>query len=216
MTLTDPLRYELSDDIMRRLVGTVVRYKGRPIEVLDLAPSSGHLRIVARDLIGDSSSSPSFNIIIHSSDVELDISSPPLGFSNAEEAPSSIYVARQPTRSQNQGVYFNRLICYGDSVEQGYPFTKKAFGRMVLGEYPNFSECADRIRGNKPNSSLAFGRYLGLQGTGDKEVLAIKHLINNVGVYYPSESRGFLFPLYDEVRLREKLKPYMELGANNA
>src|SRR5690606_28215456 len=94
--LLDEFRYDNSSDAAMRLKGTIVRYEGRPVYILNVFDN---LVLQVEDI-----SDPTGGEIleVHSSDPDLDIASPPLGWSNHKKY--CIYLMRSARNSQKQGI----------------------------------------------------------------------------------------------------------------
>lgn len=109
-TLTNPFRYETAGDASRRLLETFVRYKGEAAYVMEmLGELSVLIVLMARpgyDSHIHNTNHTSFSKKVHSSDVELDISSPEVGWVNQRmkhDEYRPVYWLRSVDRQYSQG-----------------------------------------------------------------------------------------------------------------
>jgi hypothetical protein len=208
------LRYNDTADIHMRLSSTIIRYRKSPVFIHGLGDKELHVR--AADLLSGQ------QLDIHSSDEELDISSPPLGYCNPGED-STIYVVRCPRRMQKQGFYPQYAFVYYDKqVSGGFKGPVTSLGPTIVGNYPSFEESVQRVKDNKNKKSFgrSYDRYFSIWKTKDSSLMRIKHLIDDVGIYIPAEGVGLILPDFkNEIRLKSKLRKHMELvdlnGAGN-
>lgn len=148
-TLLDEFRYDNTNDVNMRLKGTILRYKGRPV-YCGGAYDNIHISIEYIDC----PDKPEPASIVHSSDVELDISSAPLGWVNFKDY--SLYLMRSARNSQKQGVNPGCLV-YFDPQPRGERATNRfrfdhhselfSIGLCVAGEYPSFKAALKRDQG---------------------------------------------------------------------
>lgn len=142
LVITNPLRYDNPHDVGMRLKGTIIRYKNRPVYV-----SSVHetLEIDLEPLLPY----PGNRFTVHSSDIDLDVSSVPLGWTNLNE--HTLYLMRAAKNSQKQGVD-PRSLTYFDARPNAYGGVSDRFrwetmdelcqiGKSMEGELPSFKEC---------------------------------------------------------------------------
>lgn len=139
MPLLKEKRYLNPSDVQMRLAGTIIRYQGEPFWVMHTDGMLVYGNILTGDL-----DDPANSISVDSSDVELDISSPPLGMMNHGEW-GPCYVMRGPRRSQRQGVNPSHLLVKrltSGQLRNGVPFggfsDRQAVDRMIKGEHPTF------------------------------------------------------------------------------
>lgn len=104
--LTKPLRYETQQDVIRRLHNTFIFYQGKPVYVAGV--SDLHIQIMPFD-------PPMFTgkqnetIAIHSSDTDIDLQSPKIGWANVilrEGIP--VFFLRTVNRQYSQGIDFRK------------------------------------------------------------------------------------------------------------
>ncbi len=151
LSIIDPLRYLNGDDVHRRLHNTIVRYQGQPVFCRQCEDS---LYLDLRPL-----RKTSFSIKeIHSSDEELDVSSPPLGYMNTPTC--SVYVQRVATRKQHQGFCTNVAQQYVegelDDSLNSY-FAGPHMADLIEDIYPKISACINKLK-NHTVWSVAFHR----------------------------------------------------------
>jgi len=173
-------RYDSGEDVHMRLNNSIVRYKTRPVRVLQ----HQGLTINLVDLVtGDLAVA---NISANSPD--LDISSPPLGYANVSG--NLVYVSRCPARKQKQGILMDELMYHRDPKElgEGYAFTElttKQIAECISGEHPDLDYVTKSIHNGKWHGG-AFHRRMGLCMI-DRLVqsLDIRYMCNSIGVYIP-------------------------------
>jgi hypothetical protein len=201
------LRYTEPNDIQMRLYNTVIRYNSRPVFVLGFGNDELHIRV--HDLL-----SGIVHENVHTSDSDLDISSPPLGYCNLGEE-AAVYVTRCPRRKQQQGFCPQHAIVYYDrEPSSGFKYNTTMLGPMIAGIYPSFDEVVQRVKNSKGKKRFAasYDRYFSLYKTKDPSLMRIKHLIDDVGLYVASEGVGFILPTFKtEYRLKKKLLKHMQL-----
>lgn len=137
--LLKEFRYDNSNDVNMRLKGTILRYKGRPVYC---SGAIDDVRISIEYIDGQDTASP---FVVHSSDVDLDISSVPLGWVNLKGY--SLFLMRSARNSQKQGVNPGSLV-YFDPHPRGGRSTSRfhfenrhelfSIGAAVAGKYPSF------------------------------------------------------------------------------
>lgn len=153
-SLTTPLRYLTSSDSRMRLRSTFIRieHEGNlhPVFVENVDEES--LYIYINDVLGGLGDR-GYIWKIHSSDKRLDISSPPIGWTNGLSGP--YFLARAPVNSQKQGVQPTALLCArldkngqidrGEGTPSGPYFRWKDRSEMddiaksIAGIFPKFS-----------------------------------------------------------------------------
>lgn len=185
-TFTDPLRYLDFDQMNRRLNHTIVRYRGKICEVQSWRPDTLDLVVFYLEGTVD-------NHLIHSSDIDLDISSVPLGFINYKE--SSFYIQRIPIRRQTQGV--SPEVCYFHPIHKktkqanGWNLLKsKDFVQCANNKYPKFLSIFKGIKDNKILSGAFHKRFALVQD--DLGIVKIKHLTDTIGWIPPKEEHVIL------------------------
>lgn len=108
--LLPELRYLSAQDVNMRLMKTIIRYRGRLVFVQGCHED---LKVSLIDVKSNT------NILAHSSDVDLDISSIELGWINAGKG--ACHVSRIAQNSQKQGVALNRTRVFaGWSAREPY------------------------------------------------------------------------------------------------
>lgn len=196
--VTNPLRYDNTDDISRRLTKTLVRFRGKPVYIKGVA---GNLHVRAYNPL-----EKGLDFYVHSSDVDLDISSPPLGYTNHDN--HSWYLTRRPSRQQIQGIQIQHCMVYpAEKYIQGRGYNDLGdVSRTILGEYPSFEKALERsIVG-----SQAWSRHLAFVSTKDPGLRIIKHLWDDIGVYSVSGNEGIITKKFSEdVNLISNLQKYM-------
>ena len=147
------MRYEIPEDLQLRLVGSIVRWKTRPVLVL---AAGERLTVAVRDIIkGDIET-------VDPNDDRFDITSPPLGYCN-EGLP--LYISRGVLRQQKQGLDPQRLSIIFPSYNDEKSFrwnTYISLGKTILGEYPSFDESRESEAGLAWSRKTALGRINGV------------------------------------------------------
>jgi hypothetical protein len=140
-------RYEKTEDAVMRLDNSVVRWHGIPVF---LQQEEGYL--FAMTPLDGKSEVPK---VVDANDMELDISSPELGFVNLSSHPvaDAVYVARIPARRYKQGVDGQGLRClragnnedtlFRDSKGWAVPF--KDLDKTIRNEYPTAAEAYQKV-----------------------------------------------------------------------
>lgn len=139
-----------------RLAGTIVRYNGRPINVMEIHGG----KVVAIDILtGDQ--------IVKAYDDKLDINPVPLGYVNT--GTKAYYTARCPVRKDwKQGLRGNtfRAVAAGGGKVYSEMLNMTHVGQTILGDYPSFKKCVQQVKAATVDS-IAFCRDLAIdfQGT---------------------------------------------------
>lgn len=151
--LLSPKRYDSVHDVKMRLQGTWLKYRDRIIYCLGV---NEDLSIRCVDYLS------STELVIHSSDKHLDISTLPVGWINfRNQAP--LFTARRPTQSQKQGLCARSLYCWRPSEKGGgqeftgldleMEYGVKDFAECLGGTYPTLRSLL-----GKEQTSGAFSR----------------------------------------------------------
>ena len=201
MPILKEKRYSNPSDVNMRLGGTVVRFQGDPFFVIN----TDGMNVVGYHLGVDESDT----LTIHSSESDLDISSPPLGMTFIQEM-GPCYVMRGPRRSQRQGLNPNHLLLYilnNRDLAQGFPFNnsenRRSLSRCITGVYQPFHAL---VANNKPG---VFHRRWGLAKSSSNDCMLIFHKTRCVGfvnrkkkmVYIPKDffSKTRMMELHDTI-----------------
>lgn len=191
-------RYLSSEDVNLRLKSSVVRVSGEPVYVK--GTTGNGLKVIYFHLLDQKKEG-----VVHSSDSELDISSPLLG--NCFTRGRVEYLARGTDKLQRQGLDPSRISRYSDDfTDRGFAGQWEELGKTIKGVFPTFSEA-------KEVGEMPFGRYLSLGRTKDTGVLKIRHLVNTIGLYFKTDSLGLVFKPYYEDKMIQRLSPFMEVRA---
>lgn len=146
------------DDVRRRLLNSVCRYKGRPVLVTDT-----RREVVAfYDVVNGNPDK------VDHRDKDFDYRSPPLGYCNFSER--AYYLYRVPSRDvARSGLASENLGC-----DDGVPFSfaDMCVGKTILGEYPTYQDALDKVTIHN-YQSWAFSRHfaLGCMGRGNVSLL---------------------------------------------
>lgn len=198
--LTTPLRYESGSDVSMRLDGTYLRYKGAIV----LCNYMEDLKVNLTPLVP--SVSCARNVMVHSSNVELDISSIPLGFYAQPKMMNPTVFRRRPVRRYKQGVCASNIegcqyailerhrMYLRDRDLQGY-MSHAGFHLMLANQYPSVGKAIKYVVENAAPETYAsaaisidfcfysYGKTIALidsyfeeVGVYDKE---LKHLVVN-------------------------------------
>lgn len=187
------IKYENTDDARMRLRGTVVLYKGEPVQITEVQrgdEGEGPLRVMMRELpvealggmearIRQQPDEPKRKYI---SSKHFDIAPFKMGYVNSKAG--AFYCSRLPNRVQKQGLCaenFKSNDNYGKQI--GFPTFLGAKGvpDMIKGTYPSFDE-AMKLLGKIP--AVAFSREFCL--TKDEVIPDIVYLYHKgakVGMY---------------------------------
>lgn len=185
--LTNPLRYDNVNDVKMRLHGSVIHYRGVPVQVISLNDELG-VQLA-------SPTNPEYDgIIVHSSDVELDVSSVHVGWVNHQKV-GPLYLMRAPWRQQKQGLSFRTLIAFypgKGSMEAGsvigtgtgYVLICKA----LAGQYKKLEDCVSSTNGGAFSKEWAIAKPEGMGNAA----FVVYHKSVAVGLYVP-RTKTFLF-----------------------
>ncbi len=181
--LTEPLRYIDYEQLYRRLHNTIVRYQNRLVHCE--VPEGDSLDLCISFLEGDK-----IQRRIHSSDVDLDISSLPLGYTNYNG--HAWYIQRIPTRKQHQGIT-PEICCYQPAspsakrpTNSWYFFKSKDFVDSVHNRFSSFDYAFHSVY-TQQNISHAFHRRFALL-SDDLNLIKVKHLTKTIGYFPPSKN----------------------------
>lgn len=200
--LVQPLRYDTVADVARRLNGTFVRYKGEAVLVAECYDNlTVDVVFVGRKNYKDTAL---FRKNVHSSDVELDIESPELGWTfikwGSTERP--IYFLRTIHRQFSQGIDPNRVMVFDpcqpdDDMPVGLGGSNSfadygPFARMIDGDV---HACLDEAM-KTPTGLPLNKRWAVVNVVWDKRNLlpstyTIFHGWNAIGTFHPKTQRLF-------------------------
>ncbi len=172
--LTDPIRYLNGDDVHRRLHNTIVRYKGIPVYCVQCTYDGMSLNL--RPL----RTTTFVYTNIHSSDEDLDVSSPPLGYLNTETC--CVYVQRMATRKQHQGFCAHVANCHYEGIlgaSIASYFAGPAFADLIENKYPSIEEAIEHLNNKVNIQSIAFHRKFAFRSTF--EGIDVHHICKKIG-----------------------------------
>jgi hypothetical protein len=194
--LTDPLRYDKPEDVSRRLYRTFILYKGRPVYVQDVGEN---LTIRVYDLgrwTNELEDPPSFSV--HSSDVDINLESPKVGWCNVtlKSAIRPVFFLRTVHRQFSQGLDPRKTTWMDPAGEPGIlqsGWSWRAFkdlvplAKMIAGEgYPSILEASEEKTGR------AFDRDWALTPTKSENIRTLWSDFTPVG-YYNRSTKTFHF-----------------------
>lgn len=202
-------RYDTPADVQMRLHGTIIRYKGEPVQAYH-----NKLDSLLLDLYTLRNRKETKDV--HSSDEDLDISSVPLGFVNATKG-KTFLANRVTARRQNQGlsevnVYIKDM--YTSESRRPWPFSFADLADTIEGKYPKFIDSVEKLNTKqKPKylDMVAFDRKLMLEQTADKGLLKLRLLNHVIGLV--DDGRVKLFKEFNTIPLNRILE---EKGVENA
>lgn len=179
--LTEPLRYDTPNDVSMRLDQTFIRYKNK---IYWCRYSGENLNV---RLYLTHNSSDGFDV--HSSDVDLDVSSIRVGFLSRVGEFYPGYISRAPVRKYKQGICQTNLCftefktsgpaSYGPSaVKYTQPFYE-----MMKGNYPKWNKILDLL----PDTTDVFSGAIDYdfciyRKSGSKEIHLVDSSYDIVGV----------------------------------
>lgn len=198
MALVQPLRYDSQNDVRMRLNGTIVRWRTEPIIVSDY----GEDLLLKGKRLSNGRTLPD---LIHSSDEDLDISSPPLGYLNYNGR--AYYVQRIPIRKQLQGFHPDVATIFSESAsdtpENTYSLIKsKHMADTIKNIYPNGYESLQALLKSKNVLSIAFHRRWALV-KDELGIIKLRHNIQTIGWFPPKKdycilSEELTNPIYEK------------------
>jgi hypothetical protein len=212
MQLTDPLRYDNPHDVSMRLNGCVARYKGEPV-ILTYIGDDNVLHVNYRPLRKPNAKWQS----IHSSDVELDISSPPLGYLNHVETKAAYYVQRVPVRKQFQGFHSDNSNVEPE-CEQRYA-TQRIYHLIKTPEmadtidnkYPSGDRIIEMMLSDPSIRSMAFHRKFAIR-RDEIGIFKLRHMTRTIGFFEPRTNKCVLpEPFTNPIFERQLAKHGLEL-----
>lgn len=186
MTILSDYRYDHPNDVAMRLKGTMVMYKGEPFFVHDIAEMNcvGYHPRKGTDIQS-----------VHSSDSDLVIEAPRLGYINFSTGDAPVFAMRSPRNSQRQGVNLSSLSAIGldgehiGGLNNGSP-TMKAVAKMMANDYPSFEKAAALVKADE--WGCAFSKDWCLCQTKSDKVQLLYHKGVSVATYN-IETKVFLF-----------------------
>lgn len=195
----DP-RYTTREDVARRLDNSIVRYKGTYYyakldreESLDL-------------LLYDLSTSKPFTKV-SANDIELDISSPELGYCHCLGPELAVFIRRVPYRRQKQGASNENMVytMHKDErrrgVENSHIITR-FFKDMLDGSYKEYKDCLAYFNDTKNDgktSCLAFSRDFAIGRQTPKQ--------SNLNIYYQNVCIGQILKSKTDIFHKTSLSP---------
>jgi hypothetical protein len=203
--MKDKSYFSNAGDIRQKLNGTVIQYKGEPY----YATADGeNENVFLAPIDGKSEKS----ITTDPDDKHLDIASPPLGFTNYDEA--CYYVGRVPHRRSVQGLSESNMHMHDISgnfigFKSGF-FAAPRMRACILGEYPTFQSCLKRFLNANPGKELsaAFARQFALRKPKGTSNVVLHHKFMPIAEYDRASERFNLIPTYSNPVLHTLLKPY--------
>lgn len=147
-----------------RLIGTIVRYKEKPVIVQDM---SGDIVKIKNLLTGDYEDGMY---------PYLDINPVPLGYVNTKG--NVYYVSRCPMRKDwKQGLRSQtiRAILIGDTYPVSHELNMKDVARTIIGDFPSLSASIKKLKDGDV-SAIAFSRSFALDSVGNIWHKAIRNI----------------------------------------
>ncbi len=196
------LRYDIPSDVNMRLHNTICRFKGKPVLVQHREETlmvNLHCTDTKKILFRD----------VHSSDADLDISSPPLGLTNHGQV--SIFISRYPHRRQKQGLDISALHFSPLSGLSATTPNMQNIASTISGDYPSFDSVlknmhSDSYRSCAWDRHFAFG-YL----NNNKKNYVVYHRTHPIGVYNVKTEQAILTSVNDNLPVVAKLSEYMHV-----
>ena len=204
MAIVSPVRYPNTHDARMRLNGTIIKYKGMPVQVVEVVHKSS---ITLRDLLTNT-----LILDIHSSDKELDISSPSIGW---VQGPSPVYLTRSSARRYKQGLALDSTrVLKGDTgtTRNGLgDLPQTAIGQSILGIFTlGLADLPHNKNGVVLTRQLAVTAIKDLAGvTTTPDFFLLYHYYDVIGVL--SVKRKEILAINDRYTktLAKELKPHL-------
>lgn len=223
MVNTNPLRYTIAADVDRRLRNTFVKYKGKAFYV---AACSADLTVAGWHLSdSDWTNGEPPLVVVHSSDTNLDLESPALGWANTQwnRQIRPLFFMRTIHRQFQQGISPGRVqfldpMNPDDTIQLGYRFGTVAglipFSKMIDGVgYPTLETAIATKQG------ASFDRHWALVPPslekGPYNMLRVYHDGIVVGVYSKSDASFFFARKMLTKTRRASLEVILEAPENN-
>lgn len=173
-------RYPNASDASLRLRHTIIRWRGRFFYVSDVLPEA---------LLVWGMKEPEDKYLLHYNDPNIDVSSIPLGYINAEVP---YYLLRSPIRSQRQGVEVSRLRPFCPTRQRTVSVSPvPAFLAAIVDclqdhQYPTLAEAMTRPQGAAVSKNWAVVDPSSKKGV----VFTVYHKDTAVGIYH--QKLGFM------------------------
>ena len=179
------------DDVRQRLGGTICRYKGKPVYIVDTR--GGHQVYI------QSMNPPSDDYeLIDYRTPDFDYKSPPLGYMNF--ADRAYYLSRLPWRDiQKQGLC-NQAVESRPAIPRGGWFPSEALAKCILGEHPTLEQALELIQ-IQGHDSVAVHRHIAI-GVVSGQSLGVFYRGRMVGI---REMGKFRLLQSDESSILERL-----------
>lgn len=196
--LVEPLRYTRREDVQMRLGGSVVRYKGEPVQCESTGSGDGlSVNLYTFDSI--KRGEPPFTKV-HSSDIELDIRSPRLGYGTYKKR--AVYLSRRPERRQKQGLTTGCISVSAPSGlfstrEVGDLFFSDTLVNIIKGKYPTYDEALWTLQKGSSWRGMAFSYDLCLR-KDDMDILKLDLRGDSIG-WIPPKEKSLLVPETEKI-----------------
>lgn len=186
----DQRRYFRPSDVFMRLDGSVLRYKKQPVTI---KASHGSLNVKLYALRDNE-----YVCKADSSDPDLDLESPPLGYVYWFDTTRLVFINRSPYRRQKQGlssetvvsseVYFKGGL--QKRSRQGWYAGRSQLSDMIDGKYPDFDKVLYDLK-TKDITGLPMSRDVALLKLPSTNYLILNRNVP-VGVYFTKSKTGVL------------------------
>lgn len=130
--------------VVQRINNSVIRYDNKPIYVMSVSQSSGHLcDLDIKYLLTGKNGTCS------SESKKLDTSSPPVGYVNFPKRCDTLFLERVPRRRWKAGLHQENVVITTVTGAQGSCDTSTlrsaSTGKCILNDYPSFKEARDLL-----------------------------------------------------------------------
>ena len=186
--LVSPPRYTGAADIEMRLVGSIIKYREKPVRVVSYDDE-----FVFVSQIGDTDEGflRGDEGWVHSSSVYLDLTSLPLGY--VQTRYDVFHLARKTLRRQKQGVHPDNVETQTSSGRPARISTlnllnSRSYVNLINHVYDPARDSFQRMMENVEVSGVAINRKLAI--TRDEEgLMKLKHMGRTIGFILPGEER---------------------------
>lgn len=180
-------RFATSDDVIMRLDNSIVRYKGIPV----IVRFQRGMNVSIKDLLNNRLLSEN----IHSSNPDLDISSPPIGFVNFGLFTS--YAQRMPRRNNKQGLNAENTVLLKGNIPDALYYDKaniftKPVAQAILNDYPTGDQVISAMKKSGDIISMSFHSKFSFV-KDDIGIIKLKHMQRTVGYVNPKD-RSVIIP----------------------
>lgn len=149
--------YDTADYAATRLVDTIIRYKDMAVFVKAVGLKNGKISIRCLDLLDEDEN------LIEAYLEDCDINPVPLGYVNHNK--TTHYITRTPMRRDwRQGLRMLNIVDVEGAQPRMIPY--HTIAHTILGKYPSFKSCLDRLSSKDKILKMAYCRDFSINNEG--------------------------------------------------